>query len=192
MKKAMVLLLVGTLVLSCSTAALASPSQKGFSLNVVKRSGDLEVNGIGNSDSSYEYSLTQGGILGFDKKIRFAQRDNDQYQLSSLEAGVYHSLGSNLYLNAGGRSYRLKEGAGDAAHKFTLQAGVEYRQKVASSTYAYASATLGNDLGDYEMGLAHALPFATLDVNYRSEQIANLKGKDVKNHGIGFGLTVHF
>lgn len=192
MQKAIVLLLVFTLVLSLSGLALASPNQKGFSLNVVKRASDLAVDGTGNSEKSYEYSLTQGGILGMDKKLRFAQRDNNQYQLSSLEAGVYHSLGPNLYLSAGGRNYTLKEESGNSTNKFTLQAGVEYRQKVAASTYAYASATLGNDLGDYEMGLAHALPFATLDVNYRSEQINNLKGKDVKNQGIGFGLTVHF
>jgi len=196
MKRVVIVMLVSALIASFSAVSFASPSQDGFSLNVVHRSADLKVNGTGGSGDSYEYSLTQGGLLGFDKKLRLANRSNSAYKLSSLEASVYHSLGSNLYLNVGGRNYNLKEKAdGKSASKFTLQAGVEFRQKVDKNAYTYASATLGNNLGDYEVGLAYDLPFATLDVNYRSEKIENINlagQKDVKNEGVGVGLTVHF
>lgn len=195
MKK--VILLTAALVLIFSSVCLASPSEDGFSLNVVKRSADLKVDGAGDSDSSYEYSLTQGGMLGFDKKLRIGQKSNNGYKLSSVEAGIYHSLGDNLYLSLGGRNYKLKDqGNGQSANKFTLATGVEFRQKVDKNAYTYAAATLGNNLGDYEIGLAYDLPFATLDVNYRSERINDIdlgnEKKDVKNEGVGVGLTVHF
>jgi len=197
MKKTIAFLLTATLLFSLSAVAFASPTKSGLAFNVVKRYGDLEVNGAGNSGSSYEYSLSTGGLLGFDKKIRVEQKSNNSYRLSGIEGSIYHSLGANLYLNVGARDYKLKDNSiGQSSNKFTLQAGIEYRQKLASGGYTYAAVTMGHDLTDYELGLAYDLPFATLDVNYRSEKIndfqINGQNKDAKNEGVGLGLTFHF
>lgn len=197
MKKAILFVLVAAMVLSLAPVCFASPTQDGFSLNVVKRFADLKVDGRGDSGASWEYSLSQGGVLGLDKKLRVEEKSNDNFRLSAIEGAFYHNLGDNVYLNLGARNYQLKDkAAGESKNKFTLQAGVEVRQPVAGGAYTYAGLTVGKDMTDMELGLAYDLPFATLDVNYRSEKINNIKvagqDRDTASEGVGLGLTFHF
>lgn len=198
MRKIFVLTLTLTLLLFCSWAAYASPTDSGMSLNLTSRSADFQVGNNTQSDTATEYALTYGSWLGTTYKLKYGDVASNQYKFYSLEGNYYKGVGNGVSLILGMRNYGLEDKVADRSKsKLAIQGGAQFKQNFDKNTFGYASVLLGQNLSDYELGVGYKLTQnLSFDVNYRDLSIDNINlsngEKDVESKGWGFGLTLKF
>lgn len=210
MKKVLILIMALLLVSGvCAASPLTDYSQGKAAIDLEFYPGhDLTVNGkdFDGKSSNMAGSVTVG--IGNDFAVQYRQSDwegsagSKVRNINNQQFNLLYKVNKNVSAFAGFTKTSLSKQANHGERKgpnqTDWQVGLIGSKPIAKKTTAYALASMGSDIRNWEVGVSYAFAknteFNVMYRDFRADSLSNWNGNsvDARVKGLGYGLTFKF